>query len=159
MVLAHRLQVSFAVIRRNEMKHIVLTAILVVGLSFLTFNYAHPEPLAGPPGSGSGPGWSAGWVDLSTITDFKRGEAQVARGRNSRKYSSKAFAKGSLLTPVGIDGGVVRVPKNRIVEVVLKQDHRNIVQISVHGNQKAWQYNLGGGNGLVTLDNVERVSP
>lgn len=143
------------------MKHIVLTAILVAGLSFLTFNYAHPEPLAGVPGSGSGPGWSAGWVDLSTITDFKRGEKLRLRvGGTAENILVRLLPKGSLPdSAVGIDGGVVRVPKNRIVEVVLKQDHRNIVQISVHGSQKAWQYNLGGGNGLVTLDNVERVSP
>jgi hypothetical protein len=61
--------------------------------------------------------------------------------------------------PVGIIGASVIVPPNRIVEVVVPDNRKSIVQISVHGGPRPWnKFSLGSGNGAATIEEAELLS-
>ncbi len=119
------------------------------------------QTLAGE--SGSSPRWGSGWLDLATITDFAAGDLLRLRiGGTASKVLVRLLPEGKFPdSSVGILGGPVTVPENRIVEVVLDKDRKGIIQISVHGGPNPWgKFPLGGGNGLATIDSAEiqRVS-
>jgi len=109
---------------------------------------------------GSSGQFESGWCDLSRMTDFKRGDRVRLRiGGDARLILLRFLRKGSdPNAPSGFEGPPLRVPKERVIEVVLDGDHRETVQISVHGGPSPWGIvSLGGDNGPATLLGAERV--
>jgi hypothetical protein len=116
--------------------------------------------LAGAPGSSSQ--WGSGWISFAPAVDFAKGEhLKLLIGGSADKILVRLLPKAaSPDTSVGLIGGVINVPKSRIVEVTLPEDRKQVVQISVHGGPNPWgSFPLGGGNGPATLVSAERVKP
>lgn len=134
------------------------TASIVAVVLVLTTG-ASAEQLTGKIGSASGPDWQSSWIDLTKAANFQRGEKLKITLRGSaenivvRLLPSGAHPSSS----DGIVGEVWKMPKDGILQVQLPEERRNVVQISVHGGQKAWDISLGSRNGPVTLVGVERV--
>ena len=119
---------------------------------------ASAQPLAGPIGLSSQ--WGSGWLDLATPTDFRKGDRlRLKIGGTADKIVVRLLPKGnSPDSPVGVIGGAITVPPNRIVEVSLKSDKKGIIQISVHGGPNPWgRYPLGRGNGAAALKVAELI--
>lgn len=111
---------------------------------------------------GFSPIWNSGWLDLARPVDFAKGERlKLHIGGTAKKVLIRFLPiGGSPDTDVGVVGGVITVPKSRIVEITLPQDHRRIIQISVHGGPKPWgKISLGKGSGMVTIKSVQRIKP
>lgn len=109
---------------------------------------------------GSSPRWGSGWLDLATVTDFAKDDVlRLQIGGTASKVLVRLLPEGKFPdSSVGIIGGAVTVPENRIVEVVLDNDRKNIIQISVHGGPNPWGiFPLGGGNGPATLESATLV--
>ena len=107
--------------------------------------------------SGSDSRWGSGWVDLDVPTDFNKGDKlQLTLGGSAKKVKIRFLPKGSSSdSRAGIMNKIVTIPKNRVVEVTLKTNRKNIVQISVHGGPNPWgKYPLGADNGSATLDSI-----
>jgi hypothetical protein len=121
----------------------------------------NPEPrlLAGEIGSSSS--WGSGWLDLATVTDFKTGDIlRLHIGGTAGKVLVRLLPEGKFPdSSVGIvAGGAITVPENRIVEVVLNNDRKGIIQISVHGGSNPWgKFTLGSVNGPATLESATLV--
>lgn len=96
--------------------------------------------------------WGSGYIDLESMITLKKGTTlKVEVGGEAKKVLVRILVNGkSHDQAVGILGKF-DVPENRIVEVKLAQDFKNIKQISVHGSPKAWSYSLGAANGNATL--------
>ena len=104
--------------------------------------------------------WGSGWLDLDAATDFSTGDRlRLEIGGTADRILVRLLPKGaSPDESVGIIGGPTVVPKNRIVEVTLAIDRRQIVQISVHGGPNPWgTFPLGAGNGPATLEAAELI--
>jgi len=111
---------------------------------------------------GSSARWGTGWLDLVKKRDFHKGDRlRLTVGGSANKIVVRLLSRGSdPNTPSGIDGGIVRVPENRVVEITLQEDHKNVTQISVHGSANPWgRFPLGGGNGPATLLSAEYIVP
>lgn len=116
------------------------------------------EPLQGTIGSSSQ--WGSGWLDLSSMTDFQRGDRLFLKiGGTAEKIIVRLLTQGTdPNSSSGIDGGIVDIPENRQVEIMLQSNHSNVIQISVHGGANPWGlYSLGGGNGPAKLLGAEHV--
>lgn len=114
---------------------------------------AEPRSLAGETGSSSR--WGSGWLDLATVADFAAGDVLRLRiGGKANKVLVRLLPEGKFPdSSAGIVGGAITVPENRVVEVVLGEDRKGIIQISVHGGPNPWgRFPLGGGNGSATLE-------
>lgn len=110
---------------------------------------------------GSSTQWDSGWMDLEVTTSFKRGEQlRIRVGGTAHTVLVRLLEEGADPNdPVGLDGGAIRVPEDRVVQLVLEQDHDDVVQISVHGGPNPWNlYPLGGDNGPATILSVQRVT-
>lgn len=120
----------------------------------------HSESLQGRVGSSTQ--WGSGWLDLNAVTSFKSGEKlQFRVGGTAHSILIRFLPEGANPNdPVGIDGGIIKVPEDRIVQVTLQEDHENVEQISVHGGPNPWDlYPMGDDNGPVTIQNVQRIAP
>lgn len=109
---------------------------------------------------GSSPRWGSGWLDLVTPTDFSKGDRLRLRiGGTASKILVRLLPEGKFPdSSVGIMNGPITVPENRIVEVVLDMDRKDIIQISVHGGPNPWgNFPLGGGNGPAILEAAELI--
>ncbi len=140
------------------MKRLLATVILFFGVVLMGLQVAYSEPLTGAVGASSR--WGSGWIDLEKPTDFKQGDKlKLTIGGAAENIVVRLLSKGdSPDDPAGIEGSRVLVPPSRIVQVTLKEDHRRVVQISVHGGPNPWgKYPLGGDNGPATLLGAERV--
>ena len=96
------------------------------------------------------------------MTSFKRGDQlQLRVGGTAHSILVRFLSKGDNPNdPVGIDGGVVKVSEDRVVQVTLEEDHADVVQISVHGGPNPWNlYPLGGDNGPATILSIQRLTP
>lgn len=133
-------------------------ALILITMLVLTA-VANAEQLTGKIGSASGPDWQSSWIDLAKATNFGRGEKLKIMLRGSaenlvvRLLPSGAHPSSS----DGIVGDVRKMPKDGVLQIQLPEERRNVVQISVHGGQKAWDISLGSKNGPVTLIGVERA--
>jgi len=110
----------------------------------------------------SSPKWGSGWLDIAPPIDFTKGEhLKLVIGGGADKILVRLLPKGALPdTSVGLIGGVINVPKSRIVEITLPEDRKQVVQISVHGGPNPWgKFPLGGGNGPATIESAERIKP
>lgn len=109
---------------------------------------------------GSSRNWGSGWLDLWQTMDFKKGDTlRLTVGGTASQIVVRLLSAGTdPNTPSGIDGGIISVPDNRVVDMVLSEDHENVVQISVHGGSNVWGlFPLGGGNGPASLVEVEII--
>jgi len=124
------------------------------------FTSASAEQLLGKIGSAAGPDWQSSWIDLTDATNFEKGEnLKLAVYGGAENVVVRLLPSGAHPTSSdGIVGNVMKVPKDGILQVRLPEDRRNVVQISVHGGQKAWAISLGVKNGPVTLISIERFS-
>ena len=98
--------------------------------------------------------WGSGWLDLSTMMDFEKGnKLRLKIGGTAQKILVRLLARGiSPDRPSGIVGGAIDVPPNRVVELQLASEYNNIIQISVHGHSNPWGlYYLGSQNGPATI--------
>lgn len=133
---------------------------LFVTILFALSNPSRAEVLAGAPGVA--PQWGSGWINLAPPVDFTKGDRlRILIGGEANKVLVRLLPKGQ---PPDSSVGIVRepidVPKTRIVELVLPQDHKQVVQISVHGGSNPWgKFPLGGGNGAATIESAERIKP
>ena len=123
------------------------------------------EPLAGRMGSAFGdgppqrPDWQSSWLDLPAPTDFHRGET-IRLTVTGPAENVVVRLRGDGASPTGasgVEGGRRAKPTNGVLDIKLAADHPHVVQISVHGGQHAWDYELGAMNGPATLVSVERI--
>jgi hypothetical protein len=118
----------------------------------------HTEMLAGDFGSSSQ--WGSGWLDLATPMDFGKGDRLRLRiGGQAANILVRLLPRGtSPDSSVGMIGGAISVPEGRVVEVDLDTDHKEIVQISVHGGPNPWgRFPLGAGNESATIEAAELI--
>ncbi len=108
---------------------------------------------------GSSPRWGSGWLDLEAPTDFLKGDrVRIKVGGSASKILVRLLSKGrSPDTSVGLIGGTITIPEDRIVEVTLKYGRKEIIQVSVHGGPNPWNIPLGGGNGPATIEEGELI--
>lgn len=117
------------------------------------------QELRGPVGKSSQ--WGSGWIDLRTITDFKKGDTlQIKVGGIAKRVLIRLLSKEYYPdSPSGIEGDAREVPANRVITVVLESDHTQVKQISVHGGPNPWGLSsLGEDNGPASLISVLRKS-
>jgi len=104
--------------------------------------------------------WQSGWLDLPPPHhNFAHGERlRLNVGGTATSIIVRLLSENmDPNDPSGIDGSVIKVPSNRVVEISLQQDHELVRQISVHGGENPWGlYPLGSKNGAATLSSVER---
>ena len=97
--------------------------------------------------------WGSAWLDLPAPENFGQGTTlQITlTDQKAKRVLVRLLPAGS---PPGEPDGVVGtydVPENRTLDVPLKSAHPAVQQISVHGGPKAWDYELGPGNGPAKL--------
>lgn len=114
-------------------------------------------PLMGEGGSSTR--WGSGWLDLTAPTDFLNGDRiRIKVGGSATKVLFRLLSRGqSPDTSAGRIGGTITVPEDRIIEVNLKYDRKEIIQVSVHGGPNPWNIPLGGGNGPATIEEAEVI--
>jgi len=133
---------------------IALSITLAAGASV-----ASAEQLVGTPGASAR--WGSGWIDLDQGIDLKKGDhLRLKVGGTANKVLVRFLDDLNRADdPVGVEGGIRDVPKDRVVEVTLAEDHPRVKQISVHGGSRAWNWSFPGDNGPAALEAVERVKP
>jgi hypothetical protein len=141
------------------MKKTVMRSALILVAVLALATAAGAEQLTGNISSGSGPTWQASWIDLIRPTNFARDETLKIRIRGDAEHVAiRLLPSGA--TPSsgeGVVGDIRKVPEDGVLLVHLLVDHPNVVQISVHAGEWAWNINLGPKNGTVTLLSVERL--
>jgi hypothetical protein len=145
---------------RIDRKLITTMICITIVFIFGQPNFGNAENLAGAIGSSSK--WGAGWLDLAPPCNFVKGERlELLIGGTAEKIIVRLLPKGAPPdTSAGVVGGAVNVPKSRIVEITLKRDCKEVVQISVHGGANPWgKFPLGGGNGPATIESAARINP
>ncbi|HHT9114638.1 MAG TPA: hypothetical protein ACFYD0_15125 [Candidatus Wunengus sp. YC65] len=141
------------------MKSFSIRLLVAVSIFLLCTSNLSAESLDGAIGSSTR--WSVGWIDLTKISDFKKGDRlKITVGGTAKKVLIRFLPRGADPNdPVEIDGGPRQVPSDRVLEAILETDHYKIIQISVHGGPNPWGYfPLGQDNGAATIINVERLS-
>jgi len=111
---------------------------------------------------GSSPQWGSAWIDLASPVDLEKGEKlRIKLGGSAEKVLVRLLPKGaSPDADTGIVGGPISVAQGRIIEIIVLEPKRQIVQITVHGGPNPWgRYPLGAANGPVTVVWAERVKP
>jgi|GEM_PF-2716847 len=136
------------------MKSLLIALIMVSAVLFGSTGTVKAETLQGK--IGMSPKWGSGWIDLARVTDFRQGDRiKLTIGGSAEKIGVRLLPRGaSPDTPTGLEACPVDVPADGLVTIVLKQDHQNIVQMSVHGGPNPWGIcPLGEENGPATLKN------
>jgi len=104
--------------------------------------------------------WGSGWLDLETPTDFEKGDVlRLSIGGKAQKVLVRLLPQGR---PPDSSTGILRraipVPNNRVVEVTISSDRKDIIQISVHGGSNPWgKFSLGPDNGSATIESAELI--
>jgi len=109
---------------------------------------------------GSSAKWGSSWIDLGQATSFLSGQVLkiTLQDDSARSVLVRLLPVGaSPDEPAGLVGTQGLPVAKRVVIVPLSKDYPNIKQISVHGGEKAWDYNLGSGNGPARILTVELV--
>ena len=140
------------------MRRIITVLILVAVLAIAAI--ASAEQLTGKIDSAAGPNWQSSWIDLPRAINFRHGEKLKIKLRGSAENIIVRLLPSGVhpTSSAGILGGIRKMPKDGILQIQLPEDRNNVVQISVHGGQKAWDISLGSKNGPVTLVDVERIN-
>jgi hypothetical protein len=105
--------------------------------------------------------YGSGWIDFPQPVDFSKGERlRMVIGGSATKILIRMLAKGqSRDGSDGLLGGVIDVPKTRVVDLMLGENRAQIIQISVHGGPNPWGKFPMPGNGPATLQAIERLPP
>jgi hypothetical protein len=142
------------------MKKEFIKAVFVFVMALMIVGIVSAEQLTGKIDSGAGSDWQSSWIDLSKMTDFHRGERlKITVQGTAEKVVVRLLPNGKHpSSSEGIVGNVINVPNNKVLEVNIEEERRNIVQISVHGGSYAWHTPLGSNNGSVIISSIERVS-
>jgi tetratricopeptide (TPR) repeat protein len=113
-------------------------------------------PLEGRVGSSSE--WGSGWMDLTQPSNFEAGNRlRIEVAGSASKILVRLLPYGQdPRSPAGLLTDEFTVPADHIVEVPIETDRSKIIQISVHGSAKAFNRNLGVGNGPANLSRIER---
>ena len=108
---------------------------------------------------GASPQYASGWIDFPQPVDFAKGDRlRLVIGGSATKILLRMLSKGhSRDSSEGLLGGVIDVPKTRVVELTLGENRAQVVQISVHGGPNPWGKFPLPGNGPATLQAVERL--
>ena len=133
---------------------------LIIGAAMTTVPAAASAPTRLVGEIGSSPRWASGWIEFPTTVNFSRGDVlKLSIGGSATKIVARLLPKGvDPNLPESIVGGIITVPKDRVVELRLNADYREIRQVSVHGGSNPWdQFPLGTGNGMATLLAIERT--
>jgi hypothetical protein len=132
---------------------------LVASILFFA-TVATPESLPGVTGSAQGDGnlWASSWLDLSSPTNFKKGQVlRITLQGDAENVVVRLLPVTSAPTSSdGIVGSARKVPDDKVLIVKLESDHQNVKQISVHSGHSAWGIPLGGNNGVVTIVSIDR---
>ena len=136
-------------------RNIVVTLILT--LAILISQRALAQSLDGYYDSSAR--WGSSWIDLRQPTTFESGTClHLAIGGGASKILIRFLrVDDDPNRPVGILDGIHVVPDSREIVVRLSRRFANIKQISVHGNPKAWHYDLGSKNGPAILESIKIV--
>ena len=118
---------------------------------------AHAERLGGTVGASEK--FGSGWIDLQQPVDFGKGDRlRLIVGGNATRVVIRLLPKDKARdSSEGLLGGPVEVPKTRVVEVVLREDRLQVVQISVHGGPNPWGHFPMPNNGPAALQSAERI--
>ncbi len=119
---------------------------------------AYSETLQGSIGSSMQ--WGSGWLNLAKHVNLQKGDkVRVIVGGDAEKVIVRFLQAGNdPSAPVGIKGGIITVPKSRMIELILQTDYNNVFQISVHGGPNPWGlYHLGDGNRSASLLQAELI--
>lgn len=105
------------------------------------------------------PKWGSSALELRQPMTFKSGTCiKLKIGGSASKVLVRFLRLGdSADDPIGILGGIRNVPKTGIITIKLTELYPNIIQISVHGNPKPWDFDLGSKNGPAKLESVTIV--
>ncbi len=125
---------------------------LVISIFLIFVPIANSEPLKGNIGISEHS--DSSWLDLEKVRDFKKGDRlRLKVGGTSKKIIVRFLSKKTdPNTPSGVDGDIIDIPQDRIIEIVLEENHNEVVQISVHGGTNPWGlFFLGPGNGSATI--------
>jgi hypothetical protein len=131
-------------------------------LCFVTVIFSSAYAVEAMPGTvGASTQYGSGWIDFPKPVDFSRGERlRMVIGGSATKILIRMLSKGqSRDGSEGLLGGVVDVPKTRVVELALGENRAAVVQISVHGGPNPWGKFPMPGNGPATLQTIERLPP
>lgn len=137
----------------------VILAVFLLTLA-VSAGVGSTESLKGTPGASSQ--WGSGWLNLAPPVDFAKGDRlKLLIGGNADRILVRLLPKGqSPDSSVGIVGGPIEVPRTRVVELVLPQEQKQIVQVSAHGGPNPWgRFPLGLGNGPATIESAQRIRP
>jgi hypothetical protein len=104
--------------------------------------------------------YGSGWIDLQQPMDFLKGDRlRIMVGGNASRVVIRLLPKDKARdSSEGLLGAPVEVPKTRVVEVVLREDRLQVVQISVHGGPNPWGHFPMPNNGSAAIQSVERIS-
>lgn len=140
---------------RRSKSHVALVA---AGL--LACASAFAQTLAGQPGSGSGSGWQASWLDLRPNQSFTRGETLRVRveGTAENFLFRLLPATSQPSSSDGIEGPIRRMPQSGSLDIRLERDHPNVKQVSAHAGPEAWGRALGPNNGSIRIVSVQRLT-
>jgi hypothetical protein len=132
---------------------------LVIVLASLTATAHAASTLPGT--VGASPQYASGWIDFPQPIDFAKGDRlRLVIGGSATKILLRMLSKGqSRDSSEGLLGGVIDVPKTRVVELTLGENRAQVVQISVHGGPNPWGKFPLPGNGPATLQAIERLPP
>ncbi len=125
---------------------------LLLGILLMVTRPASCDVISGE--IGASPKWGSGWLDLSKVQKFHKGDKlRLKIGGSAGMILVRVLRQGEDPSqPVGIVGDPVKVPSNKIVEVTLDQDVSHVVHISVHGKANPFgMFDLGANNGPATL--------
>lgn len=107
------------------------------------------------------PEWGSAWCNLGSPSNFSPGDhLRLTVGGRAKRVIVRLLPVGMPMdTPAEIvDKGGFDVPANRVIDVPIRSEYRNISQISVHGGLNPWGlYPLGNDNGPATLVLVQLV--
>lgn len=96
---------------------------------------------------------------LSPAVDFRTGDIlRIKVVGSAKKIIIRLLPKGEEPgRSVGVVGGPVDVPSGGLLELILPEDRNQVSQISVHGGPNPWDYNLGEGNGAVSIQSASVI--
>lgn len=99
----------------------------------------------------------SGWITFNHPKDLKAGsKLELFIGGSAEKVIVRLLPEGkSPDFPVGVLPEIFVVPDNRLLSVVLKENHAAVTHVSVHGGPNPWgKFPLGENNGPATLERI-----
>lgn len=99
----------------------------------------------------------SGWISFDQPKNLKAGDKlELFVGGTAEKVIVRLLPEGkSPDFPIGVLPEIFVVPDNRLLSVVLKENHAAVTHVSVHGGPNPWgKFSLGENNGPATLERI-----